>query len=90
MSKVLSVLVLSLAVTSAANAFERTPPWAQHQAANHQTSRDASRANASDPAADPPAAAPEIDPGSAMSALTLLAGALVMVRGRRSRKSKEE
>jgi hypothetical protein len=89
MSKVLSVLVLSLAATSAANAFERTPPWAQHQAANHQTNRDAPRANATDPA-DPPAEAPEIDPASAMSALTLLAGALAVVRGRRSSRRRKE
>lgn len=30
---------------------------------------------------------PEIDPASAMSAFTLLAGGLVMIRGRRSSKS---
>jgi hypothetical protein len=30
--------------------------------------------------------APEIDPGSAMSGLTLLAGCLVVLRGRKSRK----
>jgi hypothetical protein len=34
-----------------------------------------------------PTAAPEIDPASAMSAFTLLAGGLVMIRGRRSSKS---
>ena len=33
-----------------------------------------------------PTAAPEIDPASAMSAFTLLAGGLVMLRGRRSSK----
>jgi hypothetical protein len=33
-----------------------------------------------------PAAAPEIDPASAMSAFTLLAGGLVMLRGRRAAK----
>jgi len=33
----------------------------------------------------PPAAAPEIDPGSATAALTLLAGGLAMLRGRRRR-----
>jgi hypothetical protein len=31
-------------------------------------------------------AAPEIDPASAMSALTLLASGLLIVRGRRSKK----
>jgi hypothetical protein len=34
----------------------------------------------------PPVAAPEIDPASAMSAFTLLAGGLVLIRGRRAGK----
>jgi hypothetical protein len=34
----------------------------------------------------PPLSAPEIDPASAMSALTMLASGLVIVRGRRSKK----
>ena len=34
----------------------------------------------------PPAAAPEIDPGSAMAALTLLGGGLAVLRGRIRRK----
>lgn len=34
-----------------------------------------------------PAAAPEIDPAGAMGALTLLAGGLAMMRGRRAGKS---
>jgi hypothetical protein len=34
----------------------------------------------------PALAAPEIDPASAMSALTLLASGLLIVRGRRSKK----
>jgi hypothetical protein len=34
----------------------------------------------------PPARAPEIDPASALSALTLLAGSLAVLRGRRNRK----
>lgn len=33
-----------------------------------------------------PAAAPEIDPASAIGALTLLAGGLAVVRGRRSKR----
>ncbi len=33
----------------------------------------------------PPLSAPEIDPASAMSALTMLASGLVIVRGRRSK-----
>jgi len=35
----------------------------------------------------PPAKAPEIDPASAMAGLTLLAGGLAVLRGRRSKKS---
>jgi hypothetical protein len=35
---------------------------------------------------NPPVAAPEIDPASAMSAFTLLAGGLVLIRGKRARK----
>ncbi len=31
----------------------------------------------------PPPVAPEIDPGSTASALTLMAGALLLIRGRR-------
>jgi hypothetical protein len=34
----------------------------------------------------PPVAAPEIDPAATMSGLTLLAGGLVVLRGRRARK----
>jgi hypothetical protein len=34
-----------------------------------------------------PAAAPEIDPGSAMAALTLVTGGLVVLRGRRKNKN---
>jgi hypothetical protein len=33
----------------------------------------------------PPASAPEIDPGSAMAALTMLMGGLAVLRGRRSK-----
>jgi hypothetical protein len=90
MSKVLSVLVLSLAATSAANAFEHAPPWAQRAVANHEAlvhDRDAgSKATTS---ATDPAAAPEIDPAGAMSAFTLLAGGLAVLRGRRFRKRQE-
>jgi len=34
--------------------------------------------------------APEIDPASAMAGFTLLAGGLAVLRGRRSKKSKDE
>ncbi len=37
-----------------------------------------------------PAAAPEIDPASAVSALTLLAGGLAVIRGRRSTRNKND
>ena len=37
-------------------------------------------------AAPAPSPAPEIDPGTAMSGLTLLAGAALIIRGRRSKK----
>jgi hypothetical protein len=90
MSKVLTVLVLSLAATSAANAFETTPPWA-HAAANHEglkTDHDAGSQSAG--ATDPPAAAPEIDPAGAMSAFTLLAGGLAVLRSRRSGQKRKE
>jgi hypothetical protein len=90
MSKVLSVLVLSLAATSAANAFETTPPWA-HSAANHETLRsDHDAGSKSTAATDPPAAAPEIDPAGAMSAFTLLAGGLAVLRSRRSTRTRKE
>jgi hypothetical protein len=36
-----------------------------------------------------PAAAPEMDPSSAMAGFTLLAGGLAVLRGRRSKVSKE-
>jgi hypothetical protein len=91
MSKVLSVLVLSLAATSAANAFETAPPWVQHAVANHEALKSnhdtGSKAAA---ATDPPAAAPEIDPAGAMSAFTLLAGGLAVLRSRRSIQKRKE
>jgi len=71
MSKVLYVLVLSLGVATAANAGSSRP----HSSYNHESPAAPSAA---------PASAPEIDPASGMSALTLLAGGLAMVRGRRS------
>jgi hypothetical protein len=78
MSKVLSVLALSLLATTAANAMSSRHHSSYH-AIDHQTggSKDAT-----DPAT--PAAAPEIDPASAISAFTLLAGGLTVIRGRRA------
>jgi hypothetical protein len=37
----------------------------------------------------PPAKTPEIDPASAMAGLTLLAGGLAVLRGRRSKKTEK-
>ena len=103
MSKVLSVLVLSLAATSAANAFEHAPPWVQRAVANHEAAHNrdtgsnsgsasgsASGSGSSTTSSSDPAAAPEIDPAGALSAFTLLAGGLAVVRGRRFRKSQEQ
>jgi hypothetical protein len=74
MLKVLPVLILAVGATSAANAFEL-------KAVNHQSvSRDATTAVAT---------APEIDPASAVSAFTLLAGGLAVIRGRRSSKKRD-
>ncbi len=75
MSKVLTVLVLSLGVAAAANAGSSRP----HSTYSHESQGATNAA----PAATP-ASAPEIDPASAVSAFTLLAGGLVMIRGRRS------
>jgi hypothetical protein len=89
MSKVLTVLVLSLAATSAANAFEKTPPWA-HSAANHDSRSGQGAGSKATTPGDPPAAAPEIDPAGAMSAFTLLAGGLAVLRSRRSVRKRED
>jgi hypothetical protein len=70
MSKFLGILILSLGVASAANAFGLV--------ASSAYSHDASK-----PVASTPTAAPEIDPASAIGAFTLLAGGLAVIRGRR-------
>jgi hypothetical protein len=76
MSKVLTVVALSLLATTAANAMS-SRPHSTYQAVNdHQTNKDSS-----DPSSA--TAAPEIDPGSGLSAITLLAGGLAMIRARR-------
>ncbi len=77
MSKVLTVLALSLLASTAANAMS-SRPHSTYQGVDHQTSKDAIVS------ASTPAAAPEIDPGSAISAFTLLAGGLAVIRGRRA------
>jgi len=76
MSKVLTVLALSLLASTAANAMS-SRPHSTYQGVDHQTSKDAI-------VSATPAAAPEIDPGSAMSAFTLLAGGLAVIRARRA------
>ena len=78
MSKVLSVLALSLLATTAANAMS-SRHHSSYTAIDHQSD---SRKDATDPTT--PAAAPEIDPASAISAFTLLAGGLAVIRGRRA------
>lgn len=88
MSKVLSVLLLSLAATGAANAFETTPPGAQHSVANHETLRSDVNVGSKVTASAGPAAAPEIDPAGAMSAFTLLVGGLAVLRSRRFTKKR--
>lgn len=76
MSKVFSVLLVSLAATAAAHA---NPPGNRHIGWSPPDTHgffDKGR----------PAAAPEIDPASAFSGLTLLAGGLAVLRGRRAKK----
>ena len=77
MSKVLSVLALSLLATTAANAMS-SRPHSSYTATDHQTGKSKDAA-----APGTPAAAPEIDPASAISAFTLLAGGLAVIRSRR-------
>jgi hypothetical protein len=72
MSKRLALLIVSLGAVASAQAMALYPE-------NHHA-RDSR-----EPAADP-AAAPEIDPASAFSAFTLLAGGLAVIRGRRAGK----
>ncbi len=66
--KLIGMLILSVGVTTAANAFETVPHKVQVEAL-HSTK---------------PTAAPEIDPASAISAFTLLAGGLAVIRARRA------
>jgi len=82
MSKVLTIMALSLLASTAANAMSSRPHSSYH-AIDHETgtSQSSTSKDATDPA---PAAAPEIDPGSAISAFTLLAGGLAVIRGRRA------
>ena len=71
--KILALLILSLGAVTSAQALQPRP----------HLDYDLKPSSAGE---TPPAAAPEIDPASAMSAFTLLAGGLVLIRGRRSDK----
>lgn len=72
MSKLIATVVLSMIAGSAVAA-------ARWTATEHYWS-------ISDKAAATPISAPEIDPASSLTALTLLAGGLAVLRGRRNRK----
>jgi hypothetical protein len=67
--KVIVGIIVSLSMSGAVLALNWGPPWSHDP--GHQGGG--------------PVAAPEIDPASAMSALTLLAGGLAVVRGRKSK-----
>ena len=75
MSKVVAVVALSLCFGTAAYANN----W---QAQSHIGFASHARVAA----ASDPTATPEIDPAGAMAGLTLLAGGLAVLRGRRSKK----
>ena len=72
MSRFLRILILTLGASTAAYAFQSLPPLPSHDhdPAGHQA----------------PTAVPEIDPASAASAFTLLAGGLAVIRGRRTKR----
>ena len=72
MSKWLIAMMAALAVGSAAYADD-------NQGNNNNQGDDNQGQNT-------PTAAPEIDPGTALSGLTLLAGGLAVIRGRKVRK----
>lgn len=74
-SKAIGILVLSLCVGTAAYAGQWQPNSHFGFQGPHQFT-----------VVTPPAAAPEIDPASAFSGLTLLLGGLAVVRGRRAKK----
>jgi hypothetical protein len=88
--KLVAICVLSLAAASAAQADGQNGPslswWQQLEQSwdnfwdNLWDHKDPGHGGTP----GSPVAAPEIDPASAMSALTLLAGGLVVIRGRRS------
>jgi len=73
MLKLLGIFTLSLLAVGSAQAMQPLPPWAH-----------------SNPPPSPsgPVTAPEIDAAGAVSALTLLAGGIAVIRGRRSKRDK--
>ena len=73
MRKILAALVVAFGAVPGAQAFSTLPPWAPPP---HQNA----------PGNPAPTVAPEIDPSGALSALTLLAGGLAVIRGRKPRK----
>jgi hypothetical protein len=73
--RVILAIVASLSLSGAAFAFGFDHDGHGHEGHGH------------DGHGSGPVAAPEIDPASAFSALTLLAGGLAAIRGRKSKKS---
>jgi hypothetical protein len=71
MYKKLALLILSLGAVAGAQAMSLVPPGSRPNPGNGNPTVTG---------------APEIDPASAMSAFTLLAGGLVLIRGRRAGK----
>ena len=71
MSRVILAMIASLSLSGTAFAFSFAP--AHDDPGHHHHGA--------------PVPAPEIDPASAFSALTLLAGGLAAIRGRKSKKS---
>jgi hypothetical protein len=73
MRKFFAVFVVAFGAASAAHAFSTLPPWAPPPHSGPTQN-------------GPPTIAPEIDPAGAMSALTLFAGGLAVIRGRKRRR----
>ena len=80
MSKVLTILALSLGVATAANAGSSRPHYTYASVNRQSQTSQTVTTNATSEAVT---AAPEIDPAGALSAFTLLIGGLAVVRGRR-------
>lgn len=92
-SLAIGLLTLSATCSTAAFADDFTPPqwtagesWWQYVETYIQDWEDYWSQHDNHQSGSGPVAAPEIDPASAAAALTLLAGGLVALRGRRSAK----